>query len=682
MDDVAIEAEEVATKEFSVGFRGYSQHDVRAYLAQVAAELAATRERERLQHERLVAAEARAASRPLSDEEIEVALGREAGRVLQAAREAAVEIRSRAEDQVARLVRDASGEGSRAQQEAESLLVRRTEEAEKAAAEIIAGAEAQAAEEIDEAKAEGREMVTEAQAVRERVLKDLARRRRVAHQQLEQLRAGRERLLEAYRVVRATLDEATRELTVAEVEARAAAERAALRAASLPETTVEELEAEFAGARDIGLASVPTARFMGVGQSHGRNGSVFEPGPEPLVEIEPPVEIESPVEPEPGVAVEPEPEPEVAVEPAPEVAVEPAPEVAVEPAPEVAVEPEPEVEPEVEVAVEPEPELTVEPEGEAEPEVAPAPAAVAEVEPDPPAAAAAAAAEPETEPELNAAVASEEEGHAQPPSSLGGVEGLFARLRAERATSSHGDGADPTGAGGPVGSDPVTNGTAPALSAAAADGSDDEDVLQARDSEVSDVERSLAKALKRALADEQNEVLDILRRGRGGVPLVDLLPSPSDHTARYLAVAGPALQTGARRGAGTDGDSPSIDDLAVGLAATVADDLRSRLQRALEAADGDEGPLVEGISAAYREWKTARAEPLARHHVAAAHARGRFAACEGRLRWVVDGEEGPCPDCDDNALAGAIDKGQPFPTGQQHPPAHIGCRCTVVGEAG
>ncbi len=708
MDDVAIEAEEVTTKEFSVGFRGYSQHDVRAFLAQVAAELAASKERERLQHERLEAAEARAESRPLSDEEVEVALGREAGRVLQAAREAAAEIRARAEEQVARLVRDASGEGSRAQQEAESLLARRTEEAEKAAAAILAGAEAQATEEIDRAKAEGRAMVTEAQAVRERVLKDLARRRRVAHQQLEQLRAGRERLLEAYRVVRSTLDEATRELTVAEVEARAAAERAALRAASLPETTVEEIEAEFAGARDIGFASVPTARFVGVGQSHSRNGSgTFEqkavtdpePDPEPAFVAEPEPELVAELEfvaegvPELALVAETEPEPEPVAETEPAFVAEPEPDVEPESDPEQEPEgdvfsdllpaPEPDAGAEVQAeVVEPEvvePEV-VEPEV-VEPEVLEPEVVEPEfvgsqiVEPEP---------EPEPEPEVR--VRPEATAGTTPsfrPTSETGVEALFARLRAERAVGSNGATAPPSENTSPVAPDPVTNAPEPAAPAEAdATDDEDEDVLQARDGEVADIERSLAKALKRALADEQNEVLDILRRSRGVVPLVDLLPSPSDHTARYLAVAGPELRTGARRGVAIGGEPPSIDDLAVSLAATVAEDLRSRLQRALEAADGDEGPMVEGISAAYREWKTARIEPLARHHVSAAHSRGRFAASTGRLRWVVDGEEGPCPDCDDNALAGGIEKGQPFPTGQQHPPAHVGCRCTIVGDPG
>ncbi|MBW3575830.1 MAG: DivIVA domain-containing protein [Actinobacteria bacterium] len=272
MQHVDLGAEEVASKEFPVKFRGFDQHEVRAFLAQVAAELAAARERERLQRERLEAAETRAASMVPTDAEIEAALGQEAGRVLHAAREAAQEIRSRAEEQVARLVRDASGEGSRAQQEAESLLARRTEEAEKVAAEITAEAHRKAEAELERAKAEGREMVAEAQAIRERVLKDLARRRRAAHQQLEQLRAGRERLLEAYRVVRTTLDEATSELSVAEVEARAAAETASLRMGSMPETTVEELEAELSAARDLGIAPASTT-LVPRGKAHAANGN-------------------------------------------------------------------------------------------------------------------------------------------------------------------------------------------------------------------------------------------------------------------------------------------------------------------------------------------------------------------------------------------------------------------------
>ncbi len=36
------------------------------------------------------------------------------------------------------------------------------------------------------------------------------------------------------------------------------------------------------------------------------------------------------------------------------------------------------------------------------------------------------------------------------------------------------------------------------------------------------------------------------------------------------------------------------------------------------------------------------------------------------------------PDADDNALAGAVAAGEPFPTGHCHAPAYPGCRCGIV----
>src|SRR6185436_20100503 len=116
-------------------------------------------------------------------------LGTEMAKVLQAAREAAAEIRERAEESVGRMLREASEESSALKAAAESVLARRSEEAEAEAASILAAAEER-----------GREMVAEAQAVRERMLKDLSRKRKVAALQLEQMMAARQRLLSAYDV--------------------------------------------------------------------------------------------------------------------------------------------------------------------------------------------------------------------------------------------------------------------------------------------------------------------------------------------------------------------------------------------------------------------------------------------------------------------------------------------------
>ena len=45
------------------------------------------------------------------------------------------------------------------------------------------------------------------------------------------------------------------------------------------------------------------------------------------------------------------------------------------------------------------------------------------------------------------------------------------------------------------------------------------------------------------------------------------------------------------------------------------------------------------------------------------------------MTWVVD-PDGPCgAECADNALAGAVDEDESFPTGDLHPPSHPGCTC-------
>jgi hypothetical protein len=128
---------------------------------------------------------------------------------------------------------------------------------------------------------------------------------------------------------------------------------------------------------------------------------------------------------------------------------------------------------------------------------------------------------------------------------------------------------------------------------------------------------------------------------------------------------------------GAEGRHPSVETQAGALARELVEPLRDRLSRALDADD----PTVaaESVRAAYRQSKVQQVEASARHHALAAFTVGAFAATpnEVDLQWLVD-DDGHCPDCDDNALAGPTPKGQPFPTGQLHPPAHPGCRCLLV----
>jgi hypothetical protein len=213
---------------------------------------------------------------------------------------------------------------------------------------------------------------------------------------------------------------------------------------------------------------------------------------------------------------------------------------------------------------------------------------------------------------------------------------------------------------------------------------EDERALQRRDEAVADLEAKLARKLKRSLQDEQNDLLDRLRSVRGK-PGPSVLPDPSEHAARHEAVALPFLAEAAA--AASPGASPDLSAIAAELVDAIVSPLRRQLERLLAAdADADDDqdtPAAERVGMAYREWKGDRVERLAGDAVAAAWSAGWFeAAPEGAvLRWVVDDQGGPCPDCDDNALAGPTPKGESYPTGQVRPPAHAGCRCLLIDVA-
>ena len=213
---------------------------------------------------------------------------------------------------------------------------------------------------------------------------------------------------------------------------------------------------------------------------------------------------------------------------------------------------------------------------------------------------------------------------------------------------------------------------------------DDERVLQHRDGALDPIEAQLVRRLKRALQDEQNDALDRLRTTRG-VRSEAVLPPAKEAEERLRQLVRPLLEDAARAGSASAPFGPvavAVADLATELTEELDGGLRGRLVRALNDAateDLEVAGVSERISAVYREWKMQRIEGAARHFLAKAWCRGAFLATpEGtRQRWVVD-DDGPCPDCDDNALNGPTPRGEPFPTGQLHPPAHPGCRCLLV----
>lgn len=772
----------ITTRAFASRRKGFDPDEVRAYLGQLAEVVSRlTTERDEAQG-RIRGLEKAAAEAPEIDEDrLTAALGEETARVLATARHAANEMKERADERVARVLREAAEEAgsirrdaeaaaaaardeatrirteanearersrteaaaeaermrteaeaaaeairttadtereaaqaeiqearNRAEtdaatvrSEAEAMLGVRTASAEEAANRIREQAEAEAAAiraaaeaevvvirqgaeaERETGRAEGREMVAEAQRVRERMLRDLARRRKTARTQLEQLQAARDSLLEAYDDVRRTLDVSTGDLRGALTEARRAADAARVRADAEPESSVDQLEAQISAARAAGLPLVA--------EDDGDDAGV---DPVDLAAVEHgtdavPIESDGDDGAEPDAAVAAAESDDAPGADLPSVASErgtgsasdgPAPAVATD-SDRASTVPGP-TDP-AEKQTDPAEKQTDPAEKQTETETAEVPVAG-------PVGGAAPTAAVESEPAASDA----------PADPAAGIDALFAQLKASRedevakAREVLGDtatsGADlDTAASEPTAS---TQADTPDDIRAADDLTVDPDgaagdgalasLLERRDGAVEPIEQRLARKLKRTLTDEQGRVLDGIRRARGGADPARLLPIDGQ-VASYAEAALDELRSAAEEGADFEGGAlpgdVDVSDLAEGLGSELAHLVRPRVERCFETGE-DADDLSDRIRSVYREWKTQRILDGVRHLVLAAFSRGQCAVMPAgtELRWVLDETGGSCPDGADNALAGAIVAGQPFPTGHTHPPAHPGCRCLIV----
>lgn len=267
------------------------------------------------------------------------------------------------------------------------------------------------------------------------------------------------------------------------------------------------------------------------------------------------------------------------------------------------------------------------------------------------------------------------------------VEELFARLRAEQGPARAAD--EGIRLLGPVPPEP-TAASEPGVSAlpAAAAGEEEPDkepdpVLARRDELLGPIVAALARRLKRALADDQNAILDRLRGERAWSD--EVLGSEEDQQKRYVEAAGAQLEEAGRAGAAFAGDglqgAPAVGAEAEELSRAVVAPLRRHLMEkstGLEA--GDEAAMSDHVGSAFREWKGQRVERLAADHAHHVFWQAALSTWDGgaKLRWLVDDDGVHCPDCDDNALAGPLPRGEAFPTGHAYPPAHSGCRCLLV----
>ena len=260
---------------------------------------------------------------------------------------------------------------------------------------------------------------------------------------------------------------------------------------------------------------------------------------------------------------------------------------------------------------------------------------------------------------------------------------LFARLRADSSIVVIDDtGAEPEA----VPDNATVSDTSDELAAA-----NEATPFDQRDADLTPLIVASAKKLKRVLADEQNEVLDALRRSEPVRELADLLPAQADHLARFRVAIVDDLLAAANAGASlvTRGRVALIsrDDAARAAKAgdAVLDEwlivpLRERLDRCVADGDGDNAGIAKRVRAVYREWKTQHIDEQLDDVIRTAHGSGLFSVIDPgtAVDWVSDPSHDACADCNDNTLGGAVAAGVAFPTGHLFPPAHLGCRCLLL----
>ena len=654
----------VGSAAFPTGRRGFDQAEVRDFLKMVAAEMARLQERERFLEGELRAMQTRGLSAPgrLDEETVTTLLGEEAARVLTAARDASTQIRDRAEESATRLVKDAAEDAVRIR---ESAVIE--------AARIREDSAQDAESEIDMAKQQGRDMVNEAREYREKVLSELGRRRDAARSQIEQLLHGRDRLMNAFERARIASEDVIGGLTDAHDEPEFIVDLSPTTGPipivnpEHPSVKVFDREEEIVEPEVIAEVAIVDASPINIFNHEVETEivDVLDAIEEASVETSVVVEIDHNDHPVHVVVDELTTELENEVTDSPQTNVVslfgrgrrspdmPEVEIVEEEAATVVVE--------VPVVVEEEPvevvaEIVV---VEEVIEVTPAPV------------------------RQNSA----------------GVDDIFAKLRA-------GSTAEVAVEVVPVAA-PIEDVAEKPVAKKVAEKATEKKVVEKkakakpsvipadparfeeRDEALSAVVVSSARKLKRVLADEQNTVLGHLRAKRSSLEIDAILGTIDEHAQRYASSVAEETMASATAGAKSvktsGGSSRRVTQKAISehTAATVASGLvagfREDTRIAIGEAEGDRDVLSSLMRDVYRKWKMEMIDTHVDGIACSAYSKGAYLALEpgSALSWMVDPVSHCCSECEDNSLAGMVTRGDNFPTGHGHPPAHAGCRCLV-----
>ncbi len=194
------------------------------------------------------------------------------------------------------------------------------------------------------------------------------------------------------------------------------------------------------------------------------------------------------------------------------------------------------------------------------------------------------------------------------------------------------------------------------------------------------------RSLRRALNDDQSEVLDRLRVGRGAVEVSEL-PKFTDQIERYLeplrdGLASVAL-AGAKAGGRREVPTGVLDNLVKQLAKYIVDKVRIPVIREVEhSTDHDREKLFEPIRSVYRDFRNTGLLDLADDALYESFAIGLYGAipADADVIWLLDPRHDPDPVCEINAGRTGLVKGDKFPSGHVRPLALPNCRCLVVAD--
>ncbi|MBJ7397611.1 MAG: DivIVA domain-containing protein [Ilumatobacteraceae bacterium] len=613
----------VGSAQFNVERRGYDQGEVRDFLRMVSAELARLQERERFLESEMRAMQTRGLSDPgvLDEATVTTLLGEETARVLSVAREAAQQMRARGAESAERLVREATAESARLREEAEIEVSRRRSDA-------VTDSES----EIELAKQQGREMVNEARAYREKMLSELARRRELAKQQIEQLVRDRDRLMSAFERARLAANDVMGDLS----EFDDAADELTR---ALPEGVIdstiknvvqfdrEKFEDDESVPVVADITTLPVDESIAMPVEVLEREKVVEPNIETAV-------VEEKVQPVMRQEVKPEIQPEADLEPDDGHRAKVV---------QLFGRTSRRLHPSTDAPVSDAPVLEL--------PVAEKPAVV------------------------------------NPKNSS--VDDLFAKLRKAGADSVAGSVKQVE----PIAKQPMK--ASPSVvepRKAPVSAKPDAQIFSKRDDALTPMIEVLAKKLKRVLADEENAMLNYLQSKKAQVALEKVLPTFDSHVQSFVEATSKDLIEAAMAGAQSLSKSlkadlrKKISNTAVmqvmskKLADEIVLPLRTRIQKCAEKSAGDSNEMSSLIRTVYREWKMQQVDKLVGDVTRLAYSRGAYLVLDAgtKVCWMVDPNGPPCADAEDNSLAGAIARGENFPTGHEHPVIHSGCRCLVV----